>query len=205
MIIIYSNVKYNLILLFVLVSSVSLATANTDYKDGYVVLVNGDTIYGQVMDRNEGAFGGLLKKIKFKPEKGRKKRYKPEQLSSYKRGEDLFQRIWIYNQTKFFKQQYISRKGLGEQYFVKVVHRGAVDLYHWEYMDEDNSTVDYIPLLKKSDSEEMVRVTQGVFGLKRKKLAEYFAGCPELILAILDKKISSVDEIINLYERNCRL
>jgi hypothetical protein len=196
--------KLFLFLLIFIVCSPTIAKPGKDFKSGYVILLSGDTIRGHVMDRDESAFGGLLPKIKFRNEKGRRKKYKPSQLLGYQRGDDLFQRIWIYDEMKFFKQRYISKTGLGEQSFVKVVHRGSLDLYHWEYMDEDNSNIDYVPLFKKADSEEMVRVTQGILGLKRKRLAEYFAGCPDLVTAILTKQLSTAHDIINVYEQKCQ-
>ena len=179
------------------------AQSNDNYRDGYVVLLNGDSLNGYVMDRDESAFGGLLKKVRLKPEKGWKKKYNPSQLRYYKRGENLFKSIWLSTESQLLRQRYFSRQGEGEQVFVQVMHNGAIKLYHWEYTDEDNSDIEFIPLLKKENSEEMVRATQGILGLKRKRLAEYFMDCPPLSTAILGKNISSVSEIIEIYEDSC--
>ena len=187
-----------------LLFSPALLAQKNNYKPGYVVLVNGDTLKGQVMDRDESAFGGLLKKIKFRNTRGRKKKYKPSQLKYYQRDGDLFKSIWISSETRMFKQKYFSREGQGDQVFVKVVYRGSVDLYHWEFTDEDNSSVDYIPLIKKVGSNELVRTTQGVFGMKRKRLAEYFADCPDLSFRIRTKYIVNVMDLIEFYENNCQ-
>ena len=100
---------------------------------------------------------------------------------------------------------YYSIPGAGEQYFIKVIYSGSLDLYHWEYMDDDNSTIDFIPLIKRSDSNEMVRPTQGILGLRRKRLAEYFFACPALSTAILSKTVTTTDQIIALYEDQCNV
>ena len=89
-----------------LVTSTSLAAQkNQAFREGYVILLNGDTITGSVMDRDESAFGGLLTKVKFRSDKGRRKKFKPSDLLGYKRGDVLFESIWINVETKSFKQK----------------------------------------------------------------------------------------------------
>ncbi len=164
---------------------------------------NGDTLTGKVMDRDNSAFGGLLPKVKFRPDKGFRKKYKPSQLQAYKRGNDVFETIWISSESKIFKQRYFNKENEGEQHFVKVIYKGSIELYHWEFTDEDNAHIDHFPLLKKANSEEMVRATQGIFGLKRKVLSTYFEDCPSLVQAIQNKNITTVQQIIDFYETDC--
>ena len=179
------------------------AQKKSAFKEGYVLPLNGDTLRGLVMDRDESAFGGLLTKVKFRSDKGRRRKYKPSDLLGYHRGADSFVSLWINTETKYFAQHYSSVVGLGEQYFVKVIYHGSLDLYHWEYTDEDNNTIDFLPLIRKANSAELVRVTQGILGLKRKRLAEYFADCPNLASAIKSKTLHSSAELIDYYELNC--
>lgn len=181
----------------------AMAQKEITYKPGYVVLLNGDTLNGQVMDRDEGSFGGLLNKVKFRPDKGWRKKYKPSQLLSYKRGSDLFRTIWLSSENDFFKQNYYSEPGRGEQVFVKVIYSGSLELYHREWTDEDNWTISFMPLIRKAGDRVLIRATQGIFGLKKKRLAEYFADCPKLAMAITEKEISTVEELIELYESSC--
>jgi hypothetical protein len=195
--------KFFLLALSLLCYGHGVAQSVENYKDGYVVLLNGDTLTGKVMDRDESTFGGLLRKIKFRPEKGWRKKYKPAEIRAYKRGDELFRTIWLSNENQFLKQYYYSEPGRGEQVFVKVIYSGSLDVYHQEWTDEDNSNIEFLPLIKKPGTTQLVRATQGIFGLKRKRLAEYFFECPALSTAILDKEISTVEELIQRYEQAC--
>jgi hypothetical protein len=49
----------------------------------------------------------------------------------------------------------------------------------------------------------MVRVTQGIRGLKRKRLIEYFWDCPALVKAIEKKELNEIDEVYNFYLEHC--
>ena len=46
-------------------------------------------------------------------------------------------------------------------------------------------------------------VTQGVLGLKRKRLIEYFGDCPELITAIEAKELKEILDVYYFYLENC--
>jgi hypothetical protein len=48
--------------------SVNASAQTTAYEEGFVVLKNSDTVYGQVKDRSEEPFGKLCKKVKVKIE-----------------------------------------------------------------------------------------------------------------------------------------
>jgi len=49
----------------------------------------------------------------------------------------------------------------------------------------------------------MVRVTQGILGLKRKRLIEYFWDCPDLVQAIEKKELNEIHEVYNFYLEYC--
>jgi len=70
-------------------------------------------------------------------------------------------------------------------------------------VDSESNYLDYTPLFYKEGSDEMVRVTQGILGLKRKRLIEYFWDCPELAQAIDKKELNEIDEVYNFYLENC--
>ena len=70
-------------------------------------------------------------------------------------------------------------------------------------MDDESSYLDYIPLFYRDSSGEMVRVTQGILGLKRKRLAEYFRDCPELVRAIENRELNEIDEVYYSYLEHC--
>ena len=62
--------------------------------------------------------------------------------------------------------------------------------------------MNYIDYFKRKDDDYMVRVTQGIFGLKKKRLAEYFKDCPELVQKIEFKELKRPFEIAQFYN-NC--
>jgi hypothetical protein len=75
--------------------------------------------------------------------------------------------------------------------------------YQWEYVDDDSNYLDYIPLFYREGAQEMVRVTQGVLGLKRNKLIRYFSDCPDLVFAIQAKQLNDIDEVFDFYLNRC--
>lgn len=58
-------------------------------------------------------------------------------------------------------------------------------------------------LLKKSGDPSFTRATQGVFGLKRRTLGNYFADCPDLSEKIAQKEQKAASELVDIYEANC--
>ena len=75
--------------------------------------------------------------------------------------------------------------------------------YHWEYVDDESDFIDFIPLFYKRGSDEMVRVTQGVFGLKKKRLSEYFSNCQPLVKAIQNKELRHAGQVFDYYSAGC--
>lgn len=132
------------------------SAAQDDYQKGYVVTNAGDTIYGLVRDRKTGAFGKLYKKIKLKEKKG-KSRYAPKEIISYKIGNTTFESIQLSSTGSFFDDEYTVSSN-GDFRFLKVVEKGYLSYYYWEYEDADSGYIDRIPFFKKKDSDVLVRV-----------------------------------------------
>ncbi len=174
--------------------------AQTDFLDGYVITVENDTIFGRVKDRDSGTFSEILKKVKLKKEGALfKRKYGPNDLKAYKRGEHFFESIWLQEEAKFFKISYISIEGVGKKVFMQLIASGDLSYYHWEWIDYDNFSFEFTPLFKKKNSTEMVRVTQGVFGLKKKVLAIYLNERPDLVNRISSGEKLSPMEIVEIY------
>ena len=171
--------------------------AQDDYQEGYVVTNANDTLYGMVRDRKTGAFGKLYKKIKFKGKRG-KSRYAPKEIKSYKIGDITFESMPLISAGHFFDVEYeVSPRG--DFQFLKVVEKGYLSYYQLEYEDSDSGYVDNTAFFKKENGNILVRVNQGIFGLKRKKLAAFFIDCPELAERIRTKQIKDAMEIIHFY------
>ncbi len=175
--------------------------AQIDYQEGYVVTNTNDTLYGLIKDRKTGAFGKLYKKIRFKGKKSKSK-YGPKQIVSYKKGETNFETLQLIRTGHFLADEYeVSPKG--DYQFLKVVASGHVIYYQMEFEDADSGYIDTIAFFKKKVGANLVRVNQGVFGLKRRKLAAFFSDCPDLAQRIRTKRIKNAIEIVDFYN-NCK-
>lgn len=184
--------------LLVLICTWPRATsAQNDFQEGYVVTISNDTLYGLVKDRNTGAFGGLLQKIRFKG-KGGKRKYAPREIISYTRGNTTFESFQLVSTGKPFDMDYrVSTEG--DFQYLRVSEKGYLSYYLLEYEEDDSSYIDTIAYFKKWNEDRLVRVDQGIFGLKRKKLSVYFSDCPELAERIRTKKVKHPSDIVQFY------
>jgi hypothetical protein len=192
----------SLILIIPLHLSLILNAQSSDYKDGFVILKSGDTLFGQVKDRSEEPFGKLFKKIRLKREgKLFKKRFCPADLKKYKKGSDIFESIWLKETAELFKFCYYSQEGMGEEVFLKVILSGELTYYHQEWRDPESGYYLYIPFFKKNGNYELVRITQGLFGLRREAVATYLSDKPELAERIRSSEKLSAYYITELYNK----
>ena len=168
------------------------------YVEGFIVLNNQDTIYGLVKDRQPHPFARLYKKIKFKGKKGGSK-YSPKQIRSYRKGQNTFESMWISETGHFLNQNYTSVPNSGERQFLKVIEKGYLTYYQMEFEDGESDYIDTIDLFKKQDDHDLIRVTQGLFGLKRKSLIRFFSDCPPLAEKIERKEFKYPIEVANFY------
>ncbi len=173
------------------------SAAQNDAQEGYVVTLANDTLYGLLRDRKSGAFSKLYKKIKFKGKRG-KSRYSPKEIKSYTLGSTTFESLQIIPSGGFLDDEY-TLSAAGDFQFLKVVAKGSLNYYLMEFEDADSGYIDTIAFFKKEDGHTLVRVHQGVFGLKRKKLAQFLSDCPELAQDILKKRIKNPMEIVRFY------
>ncbi|WKN41425.1 hypothetical protein [Tunicatimonas pelagia] len=196
--------------LFLLLNGFFLSLAvlgQKNYTPGYVVLISGDTLRGQVMDRRETFTGTeLLDKIRFKPEGGGlRRKYRAKKLLAYRANDNIYERHQLRPKGISLLDAYyeIVPNG-GEPVFLRVVSRGKVTYYQWEWVDPDDSTTDTADYFRKGNEPLLVRATQGIFGLKRKNLTEYFQDCPSLQEKIQQKVFKYPFEVANYYNQNCR-
>ena len=174
-----------------------------DFENGYVVNLKNDTLYGKIKDRKHGSFPKIYKKIRFKEEGSHfKKKYSPNQIMGYKAGERVYESIGIERESHLLRTLYLITS-TRQKSFLRLVHKGNLSYYHWEYIDNEFNSLDYIPLFHKEGTTEMVRATQGILGLKKKVLSEYFSDCPELVEKIEKKEIKTPEDIMELYWYLC--
>jgi hypothetical protein len=197
----YLNLMIVVTLLFVLLPA---AAQKKGYEPGYLITLQGDTLHGQVKDRSGEPFEELYSKIRFREEGKRKKRnYRPDQIRGYMAREAVYTSIPLREESEFFKLRYFLDPN-ADYIFLQVVRRdGPLTWYRREFVHDDNSFLDSYPLFHKEGSPELVRVTQGVFGLKRKLLAGYLRDCPALVRALDTREVNKTLEVYELYLSEC--
>jgi len=178
--------------------------AQRHYRPGYVILNEGDTLYGRVKDRKTGSFTRIYKRVRFKDKGLFARKFGPGRIREYKAGERLYESMWVSSQFPLLGGRMVSMAGKGKQQFFRVVVKGKLNYYALESLDDDEFYFD-IPYLKLEGRRDFVRATQGIFGLKRRILVEYFADCPELQEAIAQKNVRTVFDIVHFYERHCQV
>jgi len=187
---------YSVLVLLILPVSVF---GQKDYHNGYIITNKNDTLNGRIKDRKPPPFGKLFKKVRFKHKNIIARKYGPEKLKGYKQGNDQYESLWIDVSNSFFRETYLSIPDSGEKRFLRVIVKGYLTYYKWEYEDDESDYIWSKPLFKREDEPSLIRVTQGVFGLKKKNLAKYFRDCPTLVDKIENGELKDPLEIANYY------
>lgn len=196
--------RYIIALLF-LVYSVQVNAQKKDYYKGYIVNLSYDTISGFIQDREEGTFEDLHKRVHFKPEgKIWKKKYSPKDILGYGYENHVFESVPLKEEMDLFVVKYFTLP-TSPKVFLKLIQRNDhLTYYLQEFVDYDNFVIDNYPLFHKNGSDEMVRVTQGILGLKKKRLIAYFFDCSALISAIDRNELKQPQEVFDFYSFQCK-
>lgn len=187
-----------------LLVSVHSFSQKKGYEWGYIINEKQDTIEGWIKNRDNGPFIDLYSKIRFKQEgKLFKKKYSSNDLLGYGYFDSHFVSLPLRIETTLFRTDYYLNAGASRT-FLKVVKRSdCLNYYEKEFILDDNSYLDSYPLFHIPNTRTMVRVTQGILGLKKKRLSEYFEDCPSLVDAIQEKEITEVMEVHRFYCNRC--
>lgn len=197
-----SSVQYYLACLFLCVAPFATAQ-NNGYESGYIITLKGDTIPGMVRDRSAEPFVEIFNRIRFKGPKKSKRKYGPDDILGYAAGNRVYESLPVREDAAFFRFRYYVEPG-AERTFLRVIRRqGPLTWYHQEFVHDDNDFLDFFPLFLLEGSTEMVRATQGVLGLKRERLQQYFQDCPELVEAIKNKELKETEEVYRYYLEQC--
>jgi hypothetical protein len=175
--------RYLCILILQIIGS-SFVFGQDDFEPGYVVTKTGDTLKGLVKDRKTGSFGEIYEKIRFKGEKTRR-RYTADDVITYKRGNTKFKSMDL----------------RGEKVFLRVELEGYVSYYVEEIQEQGEQLVLEADYFQKRGTINLVRATQGLFGLKRKTLANFFGDCPPLVKKIDNKQLKHPLEVATFYNQ----
>ncbi len=173
----------------------------------YLVLNRGDTIYGQVQHVNyRGVSPRYYKKIRVTNANGKRKKYRREAVKSFSVNNTQYEGFRLSQSSEkitLLDPVYNIDAHRGEKHFLKVMSIGALSYYQLEWWEPGDSALWWMDLLKKSGDPFFVRATQGLFGLKRRVLSNYFADCPRLSEKIAQKELKEISDIVDLYRTNC--
>jgi hypothetical protein len=198
------NLRRCILLILISLVIIPVHAQKKGYSKGYIINSEGETVEGWVKDRSSGPFIDLYARIRFKPDDAVfRRKYSPDEILGYGLNNQHFESVPLAEESAFFRFRYYL-DDRNDRVFLKVISwNGDLTYFHWEYMDDESNYVDYIPLFYRTGSDEMVRVTQGILGLKRNRLIEYFRDCPELVQAIENKELNEIDEVYNFYIERC--
>lgn len=188
-----------------------LVSAQGEMASGYLVLTTNDTLYGQVAYIKERGFGGprFYKNIRITDTRGRKKRYPRKKVAAFKIDNTVYQSFWLSQSAQAFPSisldnpRYTITPRRGELHFLRVVQEGPLSHYKLEWFDQDGGTLWDLSLLKKEADGFFIRADQGLFGLKRAVLLNYFSDCSELREALQQKQLKKVAQVVDFYHKNC--
>jgi len=180
----FLQLKLLLLLCGFYIISTSTLLGQDGYEQGYIVTNQNDTLYGLTKDRKIGSFGGIYESVRFKG-KGLRKRFSPRKIKSYEKGDVIFRSMFLN----------------GEKTFLKVVSEGYVSHYIFELQEQGEQLVLDVDYLQKGKNTTLVRATQGIFGLKQKKLIQFFSDCPQLVDKIKNKEFKYVSELVSFYNQ----
>ena len=194
-----------ILLIVVLVFLVDFASGQRrDYFPGYLATSYGDTLNGLIKDRTFGTFPKKYSKIRFQEGNSRRRRKIPaHRISAYGYNGLHYEAVGLQESADFFVVR-DNTSGVLKREFLRVIARNEkLVWYEREFIDDDSNYMDSYPLFYKPGSNQMVRVTQGILGLKKKRLSEYFNDCSELLRAIESDEIREAGQVYEYYLRNC--
>ena len=191
-------------LIFFLFSVLNLSSQKKGYDRGYIITLDGDTLQGQVKDRSPDPFTDLYSRIRFIPEGKRSRdKYGPWEIMGYGSGGREYESVRFREESAFFAIRYFT-DAQAPWTFLRLIRRDdPLTYYHREFIYDDNFVLDYFPLIYREGEEEMVRVTQGILGLKRERLMEYFRDCEVLVDALSRKELKEAMEVYDFYLEAC--
>lgn len=196
--------RHTLLILFALMI-IPVHAQKKGYSRGYIICPDGESIDGWVKDRSSGTFIELYSKIRFKADNARTKRkYSPDEIQGYGINNQHYISLALLEESVFLMSSYYIDEN-SDRVFLRIIAKNdKLSYYHWEYIDGESNYLDYVPLFHKTGSYALVRVSQGLLGLKRKKLTAYFGDCPELVRAIENKELKKINEVFDFYTDSCK-
>ena len=176
------------------------------FTSGYVITLQGDTCRGYLQDRSAEPFTALYTKIRFQKIDSKKiEKFAPNEIRGYHIDGVTFHSFAIREIQEFLKVKYLVSNGPSNVFLKVISESKSLVYYQKEYIHDDNFYLDFVPLFYRPGKKDLVRVTQGILGLKKKVLGEYFPDCPKLVDEINKDKTSlkTPDDVYQFYHENC--
>ena len=174
------------------------------YSQGYIINSQGEMLEGLVKDRSSGNFIELYKRIRFKPKDALfKRKFSPVEILGYGVNNQHYESVPLLTESFFFKVRYYIHESKDRVFLRLISSNEKLKYYHLEFVDSESNYMDYIPLFHRTGSGEMLRVSQGILGLKRNRLSAYFWDCPDLVRALEKKELKEINDVFNFYSENC--
>jgi hypothetical protein len=161
------------------------ASAQAKYFTGYVIMLNGDTLKGEIKKNPKREFDNFTKAAYRKKEGSEMKTFNATKIKEYCVDGITF----------------VSRNVEGEQVFVKRLSKGAVNLYESQIevlqMNDLKVKSDYY---MEKDAGEFVRIKSGKF---KKQVQEVMSDNEEIVKALEEKKYEydNIVELFNAYNK----
>ncbi|MCX6295241.1 MAG: hypothetical protein NTX97_04080 [Bacteroidetes bacterium] len=155
------------------------------YYPGYVIVLNGDTLKGEIKKNPKREFDNFTKAAYRKKDGSEIKTFNPTKIKEY----------CVDGVT------FVSRNVDGEQVFVKRVSKGVANLYESqiEVMQMNDIKVKSDYYMEKQDGG-FVRIKSGKF---KKQIEEVMADNEEIVKALEEKKYDydNIVELFNAYNK----
>lgn len=173
--------------------------AQKSFVQGCIITNQNDTLRGMVKDRTLGFESKVYKKIRFRSDAPFASRHNAYHIKGYCKENTCFESHWIDKRQRLLKTDFVSSAGSGKKVFLKVIVRGELTLYHWEFTDGDNLTTDYMELFKRTGDDYFVRASQGILGLKKKLLSDYLKDRPDIVEQINNGTLKTARDVAKAY------
>jgi hypothetical protein len=181
--------------------------AQSSDNRNYLVLDTGEVLHGVVdhIDQRRGS-PEFYKKIRITDASGRTKKYKRKEIAAFRVNNTDYEGFWLSQTSDGFvllNARYDIDSKKGERHFLRVVSKGKLSHYELEWWNQGDANISWMDLLKKEGDTYFMRATQGIFGLKRKVLTDYFSACPALKAEIENKQIKKIQQVVDFYNSKC--
>jgi hypothetical protein len=175
------------------------------FLDGYIIDIHQDTIHGKIRVDRRGLASTSTSKVRFQSDGFMlRRKFSPNRILGYGYDDEHFVSLAISPQLRSFRVLHAIDETV-ERQFLRVVRRSEkLTYYESFFFDDDNDDLVRVPYFHRAYKPEMVRVTQGIFGLNKKRLALYFQDCPDLVKAIEEKKLTQAIEVYYFFQNNCK-